>query len=174
MALVKLKLVTFFIYPIGLRAMNEPVLKTLNPLEELEQEEEEEEVNPNPDPVNEPLSPSLKPKPKLLEKSILPKTLSINSIESIYDEIKTADELGTPPPISDISEPIIKKMDFVLPNNNTPKSALASLGNSFSAKTHIENPMDKTIEEHFDRNGLTSVKDWWLNQVNCHSSDEED
>ena len=85
--------------------MNEPVLQTLKPLEEIELEEEDEEeleeeedneIKEELEPPNEPLSPPSKSKRKLSEKPSFPQTLSVNSIESIYDEIKTADEL-TPP-----------------------------------------------------------------------------
>merc|ERR1719445_2340066 len=44
----------------GLRAMNEPLLHHLKPLEELDQEEEDDFPNHRNDPVNEPLSPSFK------------------------------------------------------------------------------------------------------------------
>ena len=51
-------LVVFSLF-LGLRAMNEPVLQTLKPLEEIEQEEddEEEDILKEEPESNEPLSP---------------------------------------------------------------------------------------------------------------------
>ena len=54
-------------------------------------------------------------------------------------------------------------------------SKLTSQTNSFSNKIIAESPKmekEKSLEESIDKSGITSVKDWWLQQVDCHSDDE--
>merc|ERR1719510_93642 len=168
----------------GLRAMNEPVLQTLKPLEEIEQEEEDDDgilkEEPESDETLSPITTINKPrsKSKLSEKSSVPKTLSVNSMESLYDEIKIADE-HTPTSIGAASNsisastalPPVKRMDSIVSNSKMLPTSSTSFSGSKSESPKIDSKpsFDEALEKS---NGVTSVRDWWMQQVDCHYSSE--
>ena len=137
----------------GLRAMNEPVLNTLRPLEEIDQEEEEEAE-------------------KDTEDVKLTKTMSLDS-STDPNEIKTVDD-PTPPTKS-----------FTRAESLTSAKLTAVLAMTSKLKETKENHIqqqqiiDAKIESKqaedttLGQSSITSVKDWWLNQVDVGDSEEE-
>jgi len=160
----------------GLRAMNEPILHTLRPLEEIDQEEEDEDLAREEDigEVSEggPESPKKTKAPNLLpEKAGISKTFSMES-SSDLNEIRSADDIGTPTPTS--AHPINYKRTDSLASNKF--SMVANLALKASNSFTMESPqVEKVPPMEFlgGHHAVSTVKDWWMNQVECDTSDEE-
>ena len=138
----------------GLRAMNEPVLNTLRPLEEIDQEEEEEEAE------------------KDTEDAKLTKTMSVDS-STDPNEIKTADEPTPPTKGFTRAESLTSaKLTAVLAMTSKLKETKE---NHLQQQQMIEAKIDSKQAEDptFGQSSITSVKDWWLNQVDVGDSEEE-
>ena len=72
------------------------------------------------------------------------------------------------------SLPPVKRMDSIVSNSKILPTT------SFSISKSVESPKMLDSKPSFDEvleksNGVTSVRDWWMQQVDCHySSDGED
>ena len=131
----------------GLRAMNEPVLNTLRPLEEIDQEEDEEEEEIE-DKENE--------------------DTKLNSTMSVDDpnEIKTVED--HPPPTTSGW----KRADSLASAKLTALLVMTSKLKDTKDKHETEQKLiEAKIEKQqsedpgYGHSSLTSVKDWWLTQV---------
>jgi len=159
----------------GLRAMNEPVLNTLRPLEEIEHESEEEEENNFDEsaeglPTTNTPSPAAKRKTNYLTgKPSITKTISMESGSNMDpNEIKLADEV-TPPS----SATNFKRADSLASSAKLAAVlALTSKLNQKSKEPVIELSKQKSVDDIFGESSVTKVKDWWLTLVDDHSEDE--
>ena len=154
----------------GLRAMNEPVLNTLRPLEEIDQEEDEEdESEEEPIEVEETkkseieatspgsvfdTSPAAKKQPDKISKTV--------SIDSTVDpnEIKNFEDF-TPPPTANH----FKRADSLASAKLTAIVALTARLNKdkdLNINETVQMPSQKSLDETSGHSSVTKVKDWWL------------
>ena len=162
--------------------MNEPVLNTLRPLEEIDHEEDLEENEIKKDDLSKADSniPETSPfsKKKTLnlqaEKPNITKTVSMESYNNIdTNEIKNSDEV-TPPG----SSTNFKRADS-LASAKLAAVAISALTSKLGNRDRESNyyneapkiEMQKSLDETFGQSSVNNVRDWWLTCVD-DSEDE--
>jgi hypothetical protein len=173
----------------GLRAMNEPLLHALRPLEETDKEEEEEEEDhknekkaEEDDNINQPAATPATLSATRKLKSFLNKTLSVDSTNvNDINEIRLADEpekVGTP-----TTSTGFKRTDSLASSAKlTSLAAMIALSAEIKNRANIsggQTPMTDIVESQrstddtFGQSSVAAVKDWWMNQMECDSDLED-
>ena len=175
----------------GLRAMNEPVLNTLRPLEEIDHEEEDDNAGDKKDqkkddssiinepnniviPESSPIANKKKPGTNFLtEKTSITKTFSMESYNIDPNEIKNADDISPPGSAANF-----KRADSLASAKLAAVVALTSKLNYKERDSVFMNEapkieMQKSLEDTFGQSSINNVKDWWLTCVDDRNSDED-